>query len=158
MKRVLVVDDERDVTDSLGELLGETYHVTLAYNGVDALRMLEANIFDAVVLDLMMPVMSGEKLMTELRTRGILVPVILASAASDLSERAERSHAHDFIAKPFDLHLLERKLAKLLGAGGAGGSFDPGPKGGPGPSKPPEGHGARHQMKSRLVSAAALSI
>jgi CheY-like chemotaxis protein len=125
MKRLLVVDDEPDVAEVLGELLIPTYAVTLAHDGAEALRILEAGGIDAVVLDLMMPVMSGEALMGELRARKIAVPVIFASAADDLAERASRSRASDFIAKPFDLAELEEKLARLLGPAGTGGTSEP---------------------------------
>ncbi|HZH04813.1 MAG TPA: response regulator [Myxococcaceae bacterium] len=122
MKRVLVVDDERDVADALGELLGEHYAVIVAYDGTEALGLLETGGADLIVLDLMMPVMSGEALMSELQARGLTVPVILASAAADLQERARRSSANDFIAKPFDFEELERKVARLIGPAGGGGS------------------------------------
>ena len=122
MKRVLVVDDERDIAESLAELLASAYQVSVAFDGAEALRLLRADTVDAVVLDLMMPVMSGEALMEELRGHGIRVPVIFASAATDLPQRCERSGAVDFIAKPFNFSLLKRKLAQVLGSddGGAG--------------------------------------
>jgi DNA-binding response OmpR family regulator len=122
MKRVLVVDDERDVADALGELLAERYAVVVAYDGTEAVGLVERGGIDLVVLDLMMPIMSGEALMAELQSRGLTVPVIFASAAADLPERARRSRANDFIAKPFDFDELERKVARLIGSGGEGGS------------------------------------
>jgi DNA-binding response OmpR family regulator len=114
VKRVLIVDDERDVADALRELLEDTYAVTVAYDGLQALRILEGEGVDLVVLDLMMPAMSGESVLAELRSRGSTVPVLFTSAASDLKERAHRSHANDFIAKPFGIAALEKKVAQLL--------------------------------------------
>jgi DNA-binding response OmpR family regulator len=126
VKRVLIVDDERDVAEALRELLSETYQVTIAYCGAEALRVLEAGHIDAVVLDLMMPLMNGEELMRELQARNLVVPVIFASAAADLPNRARRSNANDFIAKPFDITALEFKLTRLLGTDNSGGASNPG--------------------------------
>jgi len=136
MKRVLIVDDDRDITEALGELLEDKYEVRLAFDGSEALGILLDEDVDAVVLDLMMPT-SGETLMEELKARGIKVPVIFASSAANLKERAQRNGATDFIGKPFELKKLEDKLARILGGGGAGGG--PPRDGGPLASKPPEG-------------------
>lgn len=125
MKRVLIVDDERDVTEALAELLEPTYAVSMAFNGAEALAILEAGGIDAVVLDLMMPVMNGETLVAELQARGMRVPVIFASASHDLPHRARRSKVDDYIAKPFEPVVLEEKLVKLLGRSGPGGSSSP---------------------------------
>ena len=136
MKRVLIVDDDRDITEALGELLEDKYEVRLAFDGSEALGILLDEDVDAVVLDLMMPT-SGETLMKELKARGIEVPVIFASSATNLKERAQRNGATDFIAKPFDLRKLEDKLARILNGGSAGGAPPRG--GGPAPSKPSGG-------------------
>lgn len=116
MKRILVVDDERDIAEGLAELLASAYQVSVAFDGAEALRLLRAGSVDAVVLDLMMPVMSGEALMAELQSQGIRVPVIFASAAKDLQERCKQSGAVDFIAKPFKFSALQNKLARVLGS------------------------------------------
>ena len=112
MKRVLIVDDDRDITEALGELLEDKYDVKLAFDGSEALQILLAGGVDAMVLDLMMPT-SGETLMAELKARGIEIPVIFTSSAMNLEERAQQSGAADFIAKPFDVESLEEKLARI---------------------------------------------
>lgn len=95
-------------------VLEETYAVTAAENGRIALDFALAQHFDAVVLDLMMPVMDGETFMTELRGRGLQIPVILASAANQLDQKAKTLGANDFLKKPFDVDALETKLARLV--------------------------------------------
>lgn len=155
MKRVLIVDDERDITEALGELLQDKYEVELAFDGSEALDVLLDGRIDAVVLDLMMPT-SGETLMTELKSRGIEVPVIFASSATNLEERAKRSGAADYIAKPFDFDHLEAKLEKLLGERGSGGAAPPG--GGQLPVRPTKGpgHGALGSLYCRRPAREAL--
>lgn len=155
MKRVLVVDDERDIAESLADLLASAYQVSVAFDGAEALRLLRAGSVDAVVLDLMMPVMSGEALMAELQRQDIRVPVIFASAANDLPQRYEQSGAADFIAKPFKFSALKRKLAKVLGHddGGSGPASTSGSENtnGPGSSgrNPGGGAGSLHPSAQR---------
>ncbi len=118
MKRLLLVDDDPDILESLQILLEESYAVEIATNGELGLRALLARPFDAVVLDMMMPVLDGAGLLRELRARGVQVPVLLASAARDLRARARELAAEDYIEKPFDPAALEAKLARLTRACG----------------------------------------
>jgi CheY-like chemotaxis protein len=101
-KRVLVVDDDADIRETLSEVLSIAgYDVTPAANGREALERLRAAPHDLVVLDLMMPVMTGWEFREEqLRDASIAaVPVIVVSAA-----RAPRPlTAAATLPKPFDL-------------------------------------------------------
>ena len=114
MKHVLVVDDDFDICDSVELLLEPEYRVYLAYNGVQALELLALRRVDAVVLDLMMPVMDGETFLRELRARGIDVPVILTSASYDLAARAQGAGAVEWFQKPFDGNALLAALYRAL--------------------------------------------
>lgn len=120
MKRVLLVDDDPDILESLRMLLEESYAVEVAVNGEAGLRALLARRFDAVVLDMMMPVLDGAGMVRELQARGVHVPVLLASAARNLRSEARSLGVDDFIEKPFDPALLEDKLARLVGVSAAG--------------------------------------
>src|SRR5207302_540619 len=74
MKRLLLVDDDDAILESLQMLLEGTYHLALARHGREALDRLAEQPFDAILLDLMMPVMDGASLVRELQARGIEVP------------------------------------------------------------------------------------
>ena len=125
-RRVLVVDDDPDILESLRLLLEDTYEIRVAENGAAALAILRQHHFDAVVLDLMMPVMSGGVLVHELDRAGIKVPIVLASAVADLAAQAALLGVADAIAKPFDIDQLEAKLARVIDAAGGGpGSIGP---------------------------------
>jgi DNA-binding response OmpR family regulator len=117
MKRVLLVDDDPDILTSLEMLLEGEYEVSLAADGASALAAMLTQPFDVIVLDLMMPVLDGAGVLRELRARDVRVPVLLASAARDLRTTARELKAEDFIEKPFDLDLLEAKLASLANTG-----------------------------------------
>jgi DNA-binding response OmpR family regulator len=114
MKHVLIVDDDYDICESLLLVLQDRYRVSTAYNGLQALSILEQDTVDAVVLDLMMPVLDGESTLREMRARGWSMPVIIASAATHLSAKARTSGAAGWIQKPFDVTDLEDALARAL--------------------------------------------
>lgn len=104
--RVLVVDDDQSVRAVLAALLcDEGYAVSEAENGADALRVLAAWQPQAVLLDLMMPVMDGWQFRAEqLRQKDLRhIPVIVVSAARELHAHARDLQASGAIAKPFDL-------------------------------------------------------
>jgi two-component system response regulator TctD len=124
VKKVLLVDDDQDILEALGLALEESYEVIPARHGAEALRILGQTQVDAIVLDLMMPVMSGSDLLRVLRARGDRTPVLVASAGTDLRVRSAEIGADAFIAKPFEIAELEAKLARLLDDGSApeGGS------------------------------------
>ncbi|OJT17089.1 hypothetical protein BO221_47630 [Archangium sp. Cb G35] len=121
MKRLLVVDDDPDILESLTMLLESRYAVTPAEDGNAALELLGEQTFDAVVLDLMLPVLNGTRVLQELRQRGHTVPVILISAHQEL-DRQEGRHrelgAFSSLRKPFNIQELEKQLEQALGPSG----------------------------------------
>lgn len=116
MKRVLVVDDDIDILEALGAILEVRYKVVLARNGDIALKHVLEAPFDAVLLDLMMPVLDGTAFMQELQARHIEVPVIIASAGTNLQAKVRELGAYDCVPKPFDITALEAKLAQAIAA------------------------------------------
>jgi DNA-binding response OmpR family regulator len=114
-KRILLVDDDEDIAEALHLLLSEHYSVDIVANGAEALQRVHDNDYDAIVLDLMMPVMDGAALKQRLDEESVQVPVLLMSSTTELPQRAAELGVDDFIAKPLDLGALERRLAALLG-------------------------------------------
>jgi CheY-like chemotaxis protein len=92
MKRVLVVDDDPDILLGVEAFLGDRYEVVVASNGALALGKLESQRFDAVVLDLMMPVMDGASFLSAMEGRGLHRNLLQASMLLPLA-RAARSTA-----------------------------------------------------------------
>ena len=113
--RVLIVDDEPDILFSLSLLLEPLYEVTMAANGEAGLRAFEEGPFDAVLLDLTMPVMDGAAFKRELDARGVTTPVVIVSAVDDVAERAARLGVRDYLRKPIDISKLEAMLARVTG-------------------------------------------
>jgi CheY-like chemotaxis protein len=114
MKRVLIVDDDAEVREGLEALLADHYDVTVACNGRSGLEKVDQGSFDAVVLDLSMPVLDGVGFMEGLSHRPQRPKVIIASGNSDVGEVAHSLGAQDFLPKPFDPDCLEQKLLRVL--------------------------------------------
>ncbi|PTL75906.1 sigma-54 dependent transcriptional regulator [Vitiosangium sp. GDMCC 1.1324] len=116
---VLVVDDEEQVRTFLGELLGSSgYQVRCASSGSQALEMLAGGSFDVVLLDVMMPEMSGLEVLRRYRASGGGAPVIVLSALSgaDDAMRAMKLGASDYLSKPFSTDELEDAMGRALGS------------------------------------------
>ncbi|MBQ8339390.1 MAG: response regulator transcription factor [Clostridia bacterium] len=113
MKHVLVIDDDVYIGNMLEELLTrEGYRVTRAYSGTEALLVLEGARPDLVLLDLMLPGLSGEKLLPHIKD----VPVIVVSAKVDTESKISllMEGAVDYVTKPFEpRELLARIVAAL---------------------------------------------
>lgn len=123
MTRLLLVDDDDDILESLAVVLEDKHHVTTASNGVEALGLLRTQSFDAMIIDLMMPVMDGGTLIEHMQDKGISVPVVLASASQEAPALAARLGV-DHISKPYEIAALEEKLARLMRADGADGASE----------------------------------
>ncbi|MGQ9917649.1 MAG: sigma-54-dependent transcriptional regulator [Bryobacteraceae bacterium] len=117
--RILVVDDEADIRESLELLLGaEGYAVCSAENAAEGLRRFESGVFDLVLLDLMMPDRSGLEVLDEIRKRDRETPVFLITAygSVEVAVEALKSGANDYFSKPWDneklLIEIDRQLAR----------------------------------------------
>jgi two-component system, OmpR family, response regulator MprA len=116
--RVLVVDDERAVRESLRRALElEGYDVELAADGREALDRLEAGPDpDAVILDVLMPAVDGLEVCTRLRRMGSRLPVLMLTARAEVENRVAGldAGADDYVTKPFALEELLARLRALL--------------------------------------------
>lgn len=117
-KKVLIVEDEKEIHQFLYDLLGEKYKIIAAYNGVEALEILENEIPDIIISDVMMPLMDGVELCKKIKTdiKTCHIPFIMLTAKDSVIHRIEglESGANSYIPKPFyPDHLLVR-IQKLL--------------------------------------------
>jgi two-component system, OmpR family, response regulator MprA len=116
--KILVVDDERAVRDSLRRALElQGYQVDLAADGAEALAQLERNGQpDAVVLDILMPGMDGLEVCRRIREQGSEVPVLMLTARDAVGDRVAGldAGADDYLVKPFALEELLARIRALL--------------------------------------------
>ncbi|MFQ7309889.1 MAG: response regulator transcription factor [Mediterraneibacter sp.] len=113
MKTILIVDDDVCIGDMLQEVLvKEGYRAARAYSGTEALLYLSGNRPDLILLDLMLPGLSGEELLPLIEG----IPVIVVSARSETADKVDLllSGADDYITKPFDTDELLARIAVQL--------------------------------------------
>jgi DNA-binding response OmpR family regulator len=119
MPEILVVDDDRDVAQSIELALRRRgFRVTLAYSGVEALKTLRRYRPDLVILDVLMPGMSGLEVCRRLRSdaNSSDLPIIFLTARGQERDRIEglRAGADDYLSKPFNLEELFLRVKAVL--------------------------------------------
>ncbi|MFR2836329.1 MAG: response regulator transcription factor [[Clostridium] nexile] len=110
MKQILIVDDDVSIGDMLEEILTkEGYGVSRAYSGTEALLLLSLSRPDLVLLDLMLPGLNGEEVLSKISG----IPVIVLSAKVDVDNKVDvlLNGAADYMTKPFDIKEL---LARIV--------------------------------------------
>lgn len=113
MKNILIVDDDLHIGNVLEEtLVGEGYHVVRAYSGTEAVLVLSQAKPDLVLLDLMLPGLSGEEVLPYIKG----IPVIVMSAKADIEGKVDLllGGAVDYVTKPFHTKELLARIAVHL--------------------------------------------
>ncbi|MFV8375034.1 two-component regulator propeller domain-containing protein [Flavobacterium sp. GSP11] len=117
-KTVLIVEDEKEIHLFLNDLLAEKYKIISAYNGIEALEILENDIPDIIISDVMMPLMDGVDLCKKVKTDSKTwhIPFIMLTAKDSVIHRIEglESGANSYIPKPFYPDHLLIRIQKLL--------------------------------------------
>lgn len=114
--RVLVVEDNVLLLESIVSLLSDEYDVDSATNGDDALYMAEQDIYDVLILDVMLPGMDGFEIIQKLREKKVETPVVFLTARDAVEDRVKGLNlgGDDYIVKPFQNQELKARLAAIL--------------------------------------------
>ena len=115
MIEILIVEDEKPISDLLKLSLTQNgYHCTCVYDGLTAADTIDRDIFDLILLDEMLPDLSGFELMDYIRDLGI--PVIFLTAKTDVSDRVMglKMGAEDYVVKPFEVLELLARVENVL--------------------------------------------
>lgn len=119
--RVLVIEDERRLAENIATALkeGPGYAVDVAYDGEDGAHLSETGEYDLIVLDLMLPKISGSGVLKRLRDRGRQTPVLVLTALNTKESVVELLNrgADDYLGKPFDLGELIARTKALIRRG-----------------------------------------
>lgn len=114
---ILVVDDEVRLAALMAEyLVGAGFSTEVAHDGLGALERIRGGSLDAVVLDRMLPGLSGEAICRAVRADGDGIPILMLTARGAVSERVEglEAGADDYVVKPFAMEELVARLNALL--------------------------------------------
>lgn len=113
---ILVVEDEKKLADSLCEILrSQKYNCDVVYNGADGLDYAETGIYDVIVLDVMLPKLSGFDIIKALRAKHVNTPIIILTALDDISDKIVGLDygADDYMTKPFVKQELLARIRAL---------------------------------------------
>lgn len=111
--RILLVEDEKRMAQALCEILRlEKYDVDHYANGTDGLSAIESNVYDVVILDVMLPEMNGFEIAKTARSRGITTPILMLTAKAEVDDKVIGldSGADDYLTKPF---MTKELLARI---------------------------------------------
>ena len=118
MKNILIVDDNKSNLAAARLVLCDTYKVTAVTMGVQALKYLENNTCDLILLDINMPEMDGFEVMEKIRSseKNSSIPIIFLTADNDAGteNRCLEAGAQDFIAKPFVASVMRARISRIL--------------------------------------------
>lgn len=115
-ERILIADDEKELSRAIGMILKYSdYEVDIVENGKQAVEKTNDNIYDVIILDVMMPIMDGIEALKEIRKNNIKTPVLLLTAKSQVDDKVEGldSGANDYLTKPFDKKELLARIRAL---------------------------------------------
>ena len=115
--RILVIEDEKHLAEALSHLLRKNnYTVDVSNDGESGLDNALSDIYDVVVLDIMLPKLDGISVLKEIRREGITVPVILLTAKGDIADKVKGLDcgADDYLAKPFGMMEMVSRVKAVL--------------------------------------------
>lgn len=111
--RILIVEDEFNLADVIRKILEkEKYVIDISGDGEEALYNIRSNIYDLVILDVMLPGMDGFEILKKMREEDIASKVIMLTAKSTLDDKLEglQNGANDYITKPFHIEELVARV------------------------------------------------
>ena len=115
--KLLLAEDEPAMSEAVTDILEyHRYQVDAVYDGIEALDYIHSGNYDGIILDIMMPGMSGLEVLKKIRQEGVRTPVLLLTAKSEIEDRIEGldAGADDYLPKPFAMGELLARVRAML--------------------------------------------
>jgi len=114
--RALVIEDDRILSNAICSNIGGNFEYQQAFDGEEGIYMAEQNIYDVIVLDIMMPQRDGYNVLSSIREKGIKTPVIMLTAKDGIDDKVKsfKLGADDYLVKPFHRQELLVRLESLV--------------------------------------------
>lgn len=113
--RILLVEDEEILSKTIKNILKDDYEVDQAFDGVEGELYAKQDIYDVIILDLMLPEKNGYEVLAEIRKEKIMTPVIILTAKDGLNDKLQgfQKGADDYLTKPFEKEELKARIAAI---------------------------------------------
>jgi len=114
--KVLIVEDDKILSKTIEQCICNKYDTDRAFDGAEGLIYARQNIYDVIILDLMMPIMSGYDVLKKMRDEKIFTPVLILTAKDGLDDKLKgfRLGADDYLSKPFEREELIARIDALI--------------------------------------------
>lgn len=114
--KVLIVEDDRILSNTIKQCIDKIYDIEQAFDGYDGFMMANENIYDVIILDLMLPEMSGYDVLKKLRENKVYTPVLILTAKDGLDDKIKgfKYGADDYLVKPFERQELIARLEAII--------------------------------------------
>lgn len=114
--KILIIEDDKILSKTVEQCLKGRYDIDSAYDGSEGLLYAKQEIYDLIILDIMMPIMDGYEVLTNLRNEKIFTPVLILTAKDSINDKVRgfRSGADDYLVKPFNREELLARVDALI--------------------------------------------
>lgn len=114
--QVLIVEDDKILSDTIKQCIKSKYSVEQAYDGQEGVLFATQDIYDVIILVLMMPIMNGYEVLAELRKKHIYTPVLILTAKDALEDKVRGFNigADDYLVKPFEKEELIARIDAMI--------------------------------------------
>lgn len=114
--KILLVEDEKILSDTIKHSLEDEYEVEQAFDGAEAELYANQDIYDVIILDLMLPIKDGYEVLDTIRKNGIFTPVLILTAKDSLDDKLKgfQKGADDYLTKPFAKEELKARIEVMI--------------------------------------------
>lgn len=114
--QILIIEDDKILSDTIKQCLKNKYQVEQAFDGQEGVLFANQDIYDVIILDIMMPIMNGYEVLVELRKQKIFTPVLILTAKDALEDKIKgfNSGADDYLVKPFEKEELIVRIDAMI--------------------------------------------